>query len=61
MDFAYFLTSCFVVSGIALIAVLGHAMVISGQAVGLAVAGGIAVYAAIGTYIHVFGESSDGF
>ncbi|KAI3629435.1 hypothetical protein MIR68_011232 [Amoeboaphelidium protococcarum] len=59
-DFGHFATSFFVVSGIALPIVLAHAFIISNQAMGLSIAGGVCIYAATVTYIQMF-SSDDSF
>lgn len=61
MDWAYFFTSAFVVSGLGLISVLGHAEVVSTQATVLGVFSSICVFGSIFAYTHFFAAESDGF
>ncbi|KAH8929192.1 vacuolar protein sorting 55 [Atractiella rhizophila] len=54
LDAGMFLTSIFLVSGVALPLVLNHADIIHPAACWMSIGGGIAVYATITTYSHFF-------
>ncbi|RKO97579.1 hypothetical protein CXG81DRAFT_14947 [Caulochytrium protostelioides] len=59
LDTGYFITSMFLVSGIALPMVLTHAEKITSGAMNLAIMGGILVYGTIVGYIHCFLEPEE--
>ncbi|BGP36929.1 Vacuolar protein sorting-associated protein 55 [Rhodotorula kratochvilovae] len=61
LDFGHFLTSCFLVSGVALPYVLAHAGVIHHIAAWMSAAGGLIGYATIITYSHFFAIQLDEF
>ncbi|KPV78694.1 uncharacterized protein RHOBADRAFT_51129 [Rhodotorula graminis WP1] len=61
VDFGHFLTSCFLVSGVALPYVLAHAEVIHQAAAWMSAAGGLIGYATIITYSHFFAIQLDEF
>eukprot|EP01102_Stenamoeba_stenopodia_P005466 TRINITY_DN1614_c0_g1_i1.p1 TRINITY_DN1614_c0_g1~~TRINITY_DN1614_c0_g1_i1.p1 ORF type:complete len:135 (+),score=22.94 TRINITY_DN1614_c0_g1_i1:107-511(+) len=56
---AMFLTGGFIVSGLALPLVLGHAQVIGTPAMSLALVGGVTVYGSIIAYLHFFHKKTD--
>jgi len=53
-DLGYFLTGFLVISGFGIPAVLAHSQIIPLAAMGLALAGGLIVYATILVYLHFF-------
>ncbi|KAM0750093.1 vacuolar protein sorting 55 [Meredithblackwellia eburnea MCA 4105] len=61
VDFGHFLTSCFLVSGVALPAVLARSGVIAEMAGWMSGIGGAVGYATIITYSHFFSIQLDGF
>ena len=56
VDAGYFITSFFVVSGVALPIVLSHAGIISTLALILSVSGGVLIYLTIVGYVYNFVE-----
>ncbi|BGP53133.1 hypothetical protein JCM8202_004218 [Rhodotorula sphaerocarpa] len=61
LDFGHFLTSCFLVSGVALPYVLAHAEVIHPAAGWMSALGGLVGYGTIITYSHFFALQIDEF
>jgi len=61
-DLGYFITGILIVSGFALPAVFAHSLLITWQAFGFAVGGGVIVYVTLLVYLHVFHKrKSDDF
>ena len=61
LDFGYFLTSLFVVTGVALPLVLAHSGILHQTAAYMAIGGGGLVYFTIITYSRFFSASNDTF
>lgn len=61
VDFGHFLTSMFVVTGVALPLVLAHAGILHELAAYMSIAGGVLVYGTIITYGRFFSAETDTF
>eukprot|EP01114_Cavostelium_apophysatum_P013225 TRINITY_DN314_c0_g1_i1.p1 TRINITY_DN314_c0_g1~~TRINITY_DN314_c0_g1_i1.p1 ORF type:complete len:134 (-),score=12.77 TRINITY_DN314_c0_g1_i1:48-449(-) len=60
-DMGYFLTGFLVISGFGIPAVMAHSQVIRYEALLLALAGGLIVYATILIYLHMFHKKHEDF